>query len=41
MEFPKIKNVKVHEISNDAQIITGQGLKILKLMRITYHSYQK
>ena len=31
IEFPKIKNVKVHQISNDAQIITGQGLKILKI----------
>jgi PUA domain protein len=31
MEFPKIKNVKVHQILNDAQIITGEGLKILKI----------
>ena len=31
MEFPKIKNLKVHEISNDAQIITGKGIKILKV----------
>ena len=31
MEFPKIKNLKVHEISNDAQIITGKGIKILKI----------
>ena len=31
MEFPKIKNLKVHEIADDAQIIMGQGLKILKI----------
>ena len=31
MEFPKIKNVRVHQILNDAQIITGDGLKILKI----------
>ena len=31
IEFPKMKNVKVHQISNDAQIITGEGLKILKI----------
>ncbi len=31
IEFPKIKNVKVHQISDDAQIITGDGLKILKI----------
>jgi len=31
MEFPKIKNVRVHQILNDAQIITGGGLKILKI----------
>ncbi|MBT5201224.1 MAG: RNA-binding protein [Thaumarchaeota archaeon] len=31
MEFPKIKNLKVHEIENDAQIITGNGIKILKI----------
>ena len=31
MEFPKIKNVRVHQILNDAQIITGEGLKILKI----------
>ena len=30
MEFPKIKNLKVHQISNEAQIITGEGIKILK-----------
>jgi PUA domain protein len=31
MEFPKIKNLKVHEISTDAQIIVGDGIKILKI----------
>ncbi|HET9009606.1 MAG TPA: PUA domain-containing protein [Nitrosarchaeum sp.] len=31
MEFPKIKNLKVHQITDDAQIITGQGIKILKM----------
>ena len=31
IEFPKMKNVKVHQISNEAQIITGEGLKILKI----------
>ena len=31
MEFPKIKNVKVHQILDDAQIITGAGIKILKV----------
>ena len=31
MEFPKMKNVKVHQILSDAQIITGDGLKILKI----------
>ena len=31
MEFPKIKNLKVHQIMNDAQIITGNGIKILKI----------
>jgi PUA domain protein len=31
IEFPKIKNLKVHEITNDAQIITGEGIKILKI----------
>ena len=29
--FHKMKNVKVHQILNDAQIITGEGLKILKI----------
>jgi len=31
MEFPKIKNLKVHQILVDAQIITGDGIKILKI----------
>ncbi len=31
VECPKIKNLKVHQISNDAQIITGKGIKILKI----------
>ena len=31
IEVPKIKNLKVHQISNEAQIITGQGIKILKI----------
>ena len=31
MELPKIKNVKVHQILDDAQIITGDGIKILKV----------
>jgi len=31
IELPKIKNVKVHQILDDAQIITGNGIKILKV----------
>ena len=31
MQFPKIKNLKVHQILEDAQIITGEGIKILKI----------
>jgi len=31
MEFPKMKNVRVYQILDDAQIITGEGLKILKI----------
>jgi PUA domain protein len=31
IEFPKMKNVKVHQILDDAQIITGAGIKILKV----------
>jgi len=30
IEFPKIKNLKVHQITEDAQIIVGNGVKILK-----------
>ena len=31
MEFPKIKNLKVHEISDDAKIIVGDGIKAVKI----------
>ena len=31
IEFPKIKNLRVHQISNDVQIITGEKIKILKI----------
>ena len=31
IDFPKIKNLKVHQIFDDAQIITGNGIKILKI----------
>lgn len=31
VECPKIKNLKVHQISDEAQIITGKGIKILKI----------
>ncbi len=31
IESPKIKNFKVHQISSDEQIITGKGIKILKI----------
>jgi len=31
IEFPKTKNLKVHQISDEAQIITGKGIKILKV----------
>ena len=31
MEFPNIKNLKVHDISSDAQIIVVNGLKIVKV----------
>jgi len=31
VECPKIKNLKVHQISDEAQIITGEGIKILKI----------
>ncbi len=30
MEFLRIKNLKVHQITEDAQIIVGNGVKILK-----------
>ena len=30
MELPKIKNLKVHQISDEDQIITGENIKILK-----------
>ena len=41
IEFPKMKNVKVHQILDDAQIITGEGLKILKVNDDYFHFYQK
>ena len=31
IDIPKIKNLKVHQILDDAQIITGEGIKILKV----------
>ena len=31
IEFPKNKNLKVHQITDDAQLITGKGVKILKI----------
>lgn len=31
MSFPKIKNLKVHQITDDVQLITGEGIKILKI----------
>lgn len=31
IEFPKIKNLKVHQIYDEAQIIAGDGIKILKV----------
>lgn len=31
IEIPKIKNLKVHQISDEEQIITGKGIKILKI----------
>ncbi len=30
VEFPRIRNMTVHSISDDAQMITGGGVKILK-----------
>ena len=31
MQLPRVKNLKVHQILEDAQIITGGGMKILKI----------
>ena len=31
IKLPKMKNLKVHQILDDAQIITGDGIKILKV----------
>ena len=31
IELPKIKNLKVYEIDNDIQLITGKEIKILKI----------
>ena len=31
ISFPKIKNLKVHQISEQAQIITGEDIKILNI----------
>jgi len=31
MECPKIKNLKVYQISDEARIIVGKGIKILKI----------
>ena len=31
LEFPKIKNLRVHQISNEDQIITGNDVKVLKI----------
>jgi PUA domain protein len=31
IQFPKIKNLKVHQITDDAKIIVGEGLKILQI----------
>ena len=31
IDIPKIKNLKVYEIENDIQLITGEGIKILKI----------
>lgn len=31
IEFPKIKNLKVYEIMDNAQLITGEGIRILKI----------
>ena len=31
MEIPKIKNLKMHHIDEEVKIITGDGLRILKI----------
>ncbi len=31
IDFPKIKNLKIHQIENDVQIITAKDLKFLKI----------
>ena len=31
MDIPKVKNLKVYEIDDDIQLITGNGIKILKI----------
>ena len=31
IDIPKIKNLKVHKISDDAELVTGDGIKILKI----------
>ncbi len=31
IDCPKLKNLKVHQISDEAQIFTGEGIKILKI----------
>ena len=31
IELPKIKNLKVHHITEEAQIITGEDLRVLKI----------
>jgi hypothetical protein len=34
MEFPKMKNLKVHQISNEEQIMVADKFKILKICSI-------
>ena len=31
IDCPKLKNLKVHQITDEAQIISGKGIKILKI----------
>ena len=31
IEIPKIKNLKVHEITKDMQIVSGKGIKLIKM----------